>query len=591
MSLIAHRQRLTSGPTACQCSWLTSLSGIARWGVLFLAISGGRLVAQEGQQVESNRRTYVGFSKCISCHNSGLEDAVIRLPGGLSRAVTDDQWILYREFAIWSQSDKHGQAYAVLLNERSRQMGKLMGVKEIHRDLRCLACHTGLPLADMTLDGQGKCTSEVLRLDDVRFGISCEGCHGSSGDRRETKGWFFPHAVQPTTDLNESSNNDVWRFLSPQEKQEGFGYTDLRSPANRARACLSCHLGDAPSGRVVTHEMYAAGHPPLPGFEIGAFIHQMPRHWRHLAEKGAQLQHSFLASTRDPLFAQGTYRLDGLPKTTAALVGAMVSLGQSVTLLADLAEQKTNRLLAQAPRWPDLAQYDCFACHHELQPKGWRQFRHQRVGAPGRPLLREWPTALARLAVGASGRNAEELRQRLNPLYVAAAARPYGDTVALIQQARKVAAWAAEVAADLERQNITREAGQKLLREICQIGSERIVDYDSARLMVWLFVLVDRELKATPEDVTKFFTAKGVVDLLAGYALDDPTGEVLRKIEAGGVSQSIRQNRAAMQQLPGLSQPFNLEQSALEKTLPLLEGYDARRFQTQMKALGKTLAP
>ena len=31
--------------------------------------------------------------------------------------------------------------------------------------------------------------------------------------------------------------------------------------------CLSCHLGNAREGRVVTHEMYAAGHPPLPGFE------------------------------------------------------------------------------------------------------------------------------------------------------------------------------------------------------------------------------------------------------------------------------------------------------------------------------------
>ncbi|MBB73162.1 MAG: hypothetical protein CMJ75_01470 [Planctomycetaceae bacterium] len=591
MSLIAHRQRLTCGPPARQCSWIDRIAGIASWSAVLLALSGGRVVAQEDQQVESQRRTYVGFAKCISCHNSGLEDAVIRLPGGLSRAVTDDQWILYREFAIWSQSDKHGQAYAVLLNERSRKMGKLMGVREIHRDLRCLACHTGLPLADITLDEQGMCTSELVQLDDVRFGISCEGCHGSSGDRRDTKGWFFPHAVQPTTDLSDSSTKDVWRFLAPQEKQEGYGYTDLRSPANRARACLSCHLGDAPSGRVVTHEMYAAGHPPLPGFEIGAFVQQMPRHWRHLSEKGAQLQQSFLASTRDPLFAEGVYRPDGLPKTTAALVGAMVSLGQSVTLLADLAEAKTNELLTQTPPWPDLAQYDCFACHHELQPKGWRQFRHQRVGAPGRPLLREWPTALVRLAVGASGRNGEELQQRLNPLYAAAAARPYGDKVTLIQQARKVAAWATEVAADLEKQNLTPEAGQKLLSEICQIAADQIVDYDSARLMVWLFVFVDRELKATPEDVTKLFTAKGVVDPLAGYSPDDPTGKILRDIEAGGVSLVIRQNRAAVQQLPGLSQPFNLEQSALEKTLPVLEGYDARRFQNQMKALGNTLAP
>ena len=590
MSLTAHRRSPMPGQLTLQIPRIGALVG---WGILWVVVSAGQLCAQQPEGTQPDSRTYVGFAKCVSCHNSGLADAIIRLPGGLSRAVTDDQWILYREFAIWSQSDKHGQAYAVLLNERSRQMGKLMGVKEIHRDTRCLACHTGLPLADMMPDDKGMCASEVADMDDVRFGISCEGCHGSSGDRAETKGWFFPHAIQPPTDRSASRADGVWRYLSPQEKQEGFGYTDLRSPANRARACLSCHLGDAPTGRVVTHEMYAAGHPPLPGFEIGAFIQQMPRHWRHPVEKGEQLRKSFLEATRDPLFAEGTFRPNGLPKTTAALVGAMASLSQSVTLLADLAEQRTSTLLAQRPQWPDLAQYDCFACHHELQSRGWRQFRKQRTGAPGRPLLREWPTALVRLAVDASGRAPEELERQLAPLHVAVAARPYGDPATLVQQARKVASWADDVAADLEKQVLTREAGETLRHTICQTGSERIVDYDSARLLVWLFILVDRELNTTTLDVTRLFSASrdGLGKMLGDYEEDNPTGNILKTINAKSVSLNLHQGREISQPLPGLTEPFNLRQVELDKRLSVLEVYDARQFQNQMKALGDTLAP
>src|SRR5207248_334113 len=38
-------------------------------------------------------------------------------------------------------------------------------------------------------------------------------------------------------------------------------------------------------GKIVTHEMYAAGHPPLPGIEIATFGDALPRHWETLTEK------------------------------------------------------------------------------------------------------------------------------------------------------------------------------------------------------------------------------------------------------------------------------------------------------------------
>lgn len=45
--------------------------------------------------------------------------------------------------------------------------------------------------------------------------------------------------------------------------------------------------------------------------------------------------------------------------------------------------------------WPELALYDCQACHHELQIPSWRQ----KIGSgdlrPGRPSMVHWPRMLS----------------------------------------------------------------------------------------------------------------------------------------------------------------------------------------------------
>ena len=38
----------------------------------------------------------------------------------------------------------------------------------------------------------------------------------------------------------------------------------------------------------MTHEMYAAGHPPLPSIEVATFANSIPRHWWLLAEKARE---------------------------------------------------------------------------------------------------------------------------------------------------------------------------------------------------------------------------------------------------------------------------------------------------------------
>ena len=68
--------------------------------------------------------------------------------------------------------------------------------------------------------------------------------------------------------------------------------TDLWDPVTRGKKCVSCHIGnpDPEEEKVVTHAMYAAGHPPLPGIEVATFSDAQPRHWQYLREKKAEVQ-------------------------------------------------------------------------------------------------------------------------------------------------------------------------------------------------------------------------------------------------------------------------------------------------------------
>src|SRR5438874_5719430 len=122
--------------------------------------------------------------------------------------------------------------------------------------------------------------------------------------------------------------------------------TDLWDPAKRARLCAACHVGDPAQGKFVTHEMYAAGHPPLPGFEPAAFSNAMPRHWQYLREKSPEIQ--------KVLGYDGRER----EQTKLVMVGAAESLHQAMKLLADQAD-RCARAREEDRRGLDFANFDC----------------------------------------------------------------------------------------------------------------------------------------------------------------------------------------------------------------------------------------
>src|ERR1700722_9571445 len=156
------------------------------------------------------------------------------------------------------------------------------------------------------------------RTFDLTDGVGCENCHGPAS------AWLGPHTTRG------------WTF----EKSLELGLYDTRDLVKRTEKCLTCHLGTAQHR--VDHELIAAGHPDL-YFELDSFSAVMPPHWKE--------------PDTDPWFA----------------VRAM-AVGQAVQLREQL---KRVARESQSGIWPEYAELDCFACHHNLTAAkdSWRQDR------------------------------------------------------------------------------------------------------------------------------------------------------------------------------------------------------------------------
>ena len=69
--------------------------------------------------------------------------------------------------------------------------------------------------------------------------------------------------------------------------------------------------------------MYAAGHPPLPPFELATFLARMPRHWQDLHQMPKDVQ-KFRQFEQQPMIAlqdvaADLYREGVIPASTRAL--------------------------------------------------------------------------------------------------------------------------------------------------------------------------------------------------------------------------------------------------------------------------------
>jgi len=213
------------------------------------------------------------------------------------------------EYKIWATRDKHHRAYDVLLEPLGQRIGQRLGIDPT-KERRCLDCHatTGVRLAK----------SHV-----VEDGVSCELCHGGAKD------WLGPHATPE------------WQKLSAKQKAAA-GFLDLATPPKRAAACMRCHVGSKRSD--ITHAIMAAGHPPLSGFDVQAYLRVMPPHW---SDKDDRSVATWVAGMKATARAQ----LDRIARTL----------------------RRGHRL--------EFSVFDCWSCHHAA----YSGSLYEKAPLPGRP--------------------------------------------------------------------------------------------------------------------------------------------------------------------------------------------------------------
>ncbi|MEY3459845.1 MAG: hypothetical protein RL215_3002 [Planctomycetota bacterium] len=521
------------------------------------AVGCGQIFSGDAAQT----REMSGLQLCYNCHAAGSiagEDALAKQLG----VSASGGWILGNEVRIWGGEDRHSQAWATLRGETAQRIGRAMGREgTIHRDVRCLACHSAFPISQLKSEDL-LVSEEVIERDPrVTQGVSCEGCHGAAGDGSggDVRGW-----------LNAHVSRDTWRYLKPEDKCRS-GYSDVRSVASRTRICVSCHVGDVATGRVLTHEMYAAGHPPLPPFELETFEDLMPRHWKDFSDKGAAIQADFQAKSAAPMQPSEQSRA----RTT--LIAGLATYAAFLRLTADLAEQRgfADRPELRGLGWPEFAQFDCYACHHDLRVVNWRQ-TEQAAGHPGRPRLTAWPSAIARSAVAANagaGRYAE-LEQAVSASVLRV---PFGDASALAADARLLAAECDVLASTIERGEWSGGQVQQALSSLldhCDGTVPAAVDYDSARQYSWGFAVLESEIsgRSREEAIAEWFG----VDEANGGGVSTKTGvPLLLDLKIG------EQVEAA---IPG-GVPRKILQIDSRRILPPIAGYDANQFREAFRRI------
>lgn len=543
--------------------------------VLMLIMWAGFLQAQEPSAgvcasvfggEGSQSRQLVGLQICFKCHAAGPGAGQDELAEQLGIAV-DGGWIRGNELRIWGGEDRHSQAYATLQGETAARIGKALGREgAIHRDVRCIACHSAYPISQ--LSAVDLLIEEAVVKTDLRLtqGVSCEGCHGAAGDGFEgnaespLRGWLNPHV-----------NPDIWRYLSPEEKCRN-GYSDVRSVVSRAKICASCHVGDVSMGRVLTHEMYAAGHPPLPPFELETFEDLMPKHWMEFDEKSPELREKFqqraAVKRGDAESSQGR----------STVISALVVYAAFLRLTADLADPAGGEELQGVPRpvWPEFSQFDCYACHHDLKSRGWRQTA-QVSGRPGRPRLTPWPAALARVAAASSEGAAAfgGLEQRLDESVLGT---PFGENAAVTAAARDLAAACEAMALSIESTGWSGESQRRVLGGILAAGGglvKPVADYDSARQYAWAFAVLQAEVagKKRAEAVEEWFGSESGLSTRSGVPL-------LLDLKVGEPVQLL---------IPGATKEREILQIDPRRVLPPIAGYDAVQFQTAFREIRQKL--
>ncbi len=237
----------------------------------------------------------------------------------------DTSTVLQNEYLTWQRHDKHSKAYKVLFNDRSKRIARNLGLKAAHTAKICLDCHTD----NVAKDKRGR----RFQLSD---GIGCEACHGGA------EKYLGPHVSGLATHQENIDNG-----LYPTE-----------NPIQRAKLCLSCHLGT--NSQFATHDIMGAGHPRI-NFELDTYTATSPAHYKvdkDYRERKVVWSHA---------------------RTWA--VGQAMAVQQYLNLLTSPKRLKNGL-------FPELAVFECYACHQSMNGQRWQKRESSDIG-PGNIRLQE----------------------------------------------------------------------------------------------------------------------------------------------------------------------------------------------------------
>jgi hypothetical protein len=388
-----------------------------------------------------------------ACHGNPAADA-------LSGKFDENTW--QGSGTAWIAADPHTRAYSLLTDTPLRPvrasaahiMKNLGSSIPATEDARCLACHSNPALATHGND------PHVVAL--RQEGVGCESCHGNAS------GWIREHTTWKP-DLDDQTRHANY---------DKTGMTTLFFIGSRAMTCVGCHVGapaDPARGlavRDMNHDMIAAGHPRL-NFDFAEFHRELPKHWQEKDRAGFK--------PRGPHFEARLWA-----------VGRIAQAETACALLAD----RAARAKAGDPRtpWPELAEYNCASCHHEL----FESWRGEAKALGNRPLgsLRWqtiWPIT-----------ESPEFTQVKEVLSKMQKTRPggFGEIGAIAQQS----------AGNLQelRRNWAKMADADLVSRTRKFFPSEVAtptDWDTAGQMLWGLAALQRArlLDRQPEDFTRAF--------------------------------------------------------------------------------------
>ena len=352
-----------------------------------------------------------------------------------SAVSRDGSNVMQNEYVTWTQDDPHSKAYDVLRNDESKAIAARLGLRSAHTAKVCLDCHTdNVP--------RGK-RGEKFQLSD---GVGCEACHGGA----ET--WLSTHYNAPAV----GHADNVAAGLYPTDNVK-----------DRADLCLSCHLGN--KDKFATHRIMAAGHPRL-SFELDTFTEL----WR---TAGRQPHYRVDADYSD--------RKKASSHSYTWAAGLLQEGRQRLALIID------GKILGNG-MFPELALYDCHACHRSMKSVQWRRLpRHGNAG-PGTPFVNDGTfVMILTLARAINPSDAESLASALTALHVAG-----DDTIAAIQAAaRNLDSIFAQIQSKLTDRAV-RDAEPRILEEILTAGANgEFLDYVSAEQAFMAVQMLAFEMK------------------------------------------------------------------------------------------------